>query len=99
MADVLASFSDDPGTTSLFDNRTVIDSCFAQSSVADILAALDAEGSDFAAKVAKTMRRMSPTRCVCVSACANLFPPMSLGPFPKLVNFGPVKNSLQYVVF
>lgn len=65
MADVLASFSDDPGTTSLFDNRTVIDSCFAQSSVADILAALDAEGSDFAAKVAKTMRRMSPTRCVC----------------------------------
>lgn len=77
LADVLASFSDDPGTTSLFDNRTVIDSCFAQSSVADILAALDAEGSDFAAKVAKTMRRMSPTRCVCVSACANLFPPIT----------------------
>ena len=41
--------------------RPVIDACFSARSVADILARLDADGSDFAARAAKTIRGRSPT--------------------------------------
>jgi enoyl-CoA hydratase len=45
------------------DNRTVIDYCFAGTSVPDVLARLEAhsDDSDFAAQAAKTIRTKSPT--------------------------------------
>ncbi len=45
------------------DNRTVIDHCFAGTSVPDVLARLEAhsDDSDFAAQAAKTIRTKSPT--------------------------------------
>lgn len=45
----------------LAGERATIDACFAGESVPDILARLDADGSDFALRAAKTIRSRSPT--------------------------------------
>mmetsp|Transcript_4335 Transcript_4335/g.13715 ORF Transcript_4335/g.13715 Transcript_4335/m.13715 type:complete len:400 (-) Transcript_4335:219-1418(-) len=45
----------------LKEHATLIDSAFAGNDVAGTLAALDADGSEFAAKAAKAIRRGSPT--------------------------------------
>ena len=41
--------------------RATIDACFGDGSVAEILARLDADGSDFATRAAQTIRTRSPT--------------------------------------
>lgn len=51
----------DPGQSALAQNRALIDRCFAGTSVEGILAALDAEGSDFAKAQAAAIRTKSPT--------------------------------------
>jgi enoyl-CoA hydratase len=59
--DVIARFAADPGAPTLPAHRDVIDRCFAADSVEGVLAALDAEGSDFARAQAATIRTKSPT--------------------------------------
>jgi enoyl-CoA hydratase len=59
--DVLRQAAVDPGPPPLGPHRDLIDRCFGADSVAAILAALDADGSDFAAKTAAGMRSKSPT--------------------------------------
>jgi enoyl-CoA hydratase len=62
--EALANASVDPGPAPLSDDRAVIDACFSSESVLAILQRLDraaAEGSEFAAKTAATMRSKSPT--------------------------------------
>lgn len=58
---VLGRFRLDAGPAPLLVLEDVIDRCFAHASVAEILRALEAEGSDFALKTAATMRTKSPT--------------------------------------
>lgn len=41
--------------------KNVIDSCFSHESVASIIAALEADGSDFATGLVKKLNRASPT--------------------------------------
>eukprot|EP00158_Paraphelidium_tribonemae_P004703 Partr_v1_DN26920_c0_g3_i2_m7128 putative 3-hydroxyisobutyryl-CoA hydrolase len=41
--------------------RDVINTCFAKDTVEDIMASLEAHGSDFALKTLETLRKMSPT--------------------------------------
>lgn len=65
-ADAVARFAEAPPEPSFAPHRAAIDRCFGQGSVAAILAALDAEGTEWAAAQAKTLRRMSPTS-LCVS--------------------------------
>ncbi len=50
-----------PGPASLADHRNTIDRCFAADSVDAILAALDAESGEWAAKVGALIRKHSPT--------------------------------------
>jgi len=57
---VLARFQADPGAPTLPALAGAIDRCFAPATVEGILAALDAEGSDWAAKIAARLRKMSP---------------------------------------
>lgn len=59
-------FAEAPAEASFAPHREAIDRCFSRDSVAAILAALDAEGSEWAASQAKVLRRMSPTS-LCVS--------------------------------
>lgn len=59
-------FAEAPPAASFAPHRAAIDRCFARATVAEILAALDAEGTDWAAAQAKVLRRMSPTS-LCVS--------------------------------
>jgi enoyl-CoA hydratase/carnithine racemase len=59
----LAGHAGDPGAARLAGNRAAIDRLFATGTVEAILAALDADGSDWAAKEAATIRRMSPIAC------------------------------------
>ncbi|MGF1592919.1 MAG: enoyl-CoA hydratase/isomerase family protein [Kiloniellaceae bacterium] len=54
-------FTADPGESELESHRELIDRCFSARSVESILAALEASGDDWAAKVAGIMRRQSPT--------------------------------------
>jgi len=58
---VIERFKAEPGAAALSDHRALIDRCFAASSVEEILEALDAEAGDWPAKVAKIIRRQSPT--------------------------------------
>jgi enoyl-CoA hydratase len=58
---ILSRHAMDPGQPTLPAHRSVIDSAFASDRVEDILAALDAQGGDFAGEAAATIRRMSPT--------------------------------------
>ncbi len=62
--DVLDRFAESPGDDPLAASRTLIDRCFAASSVEGILDALDreaVEGSEFAAETAATLRHKCPT--------------------------------------
>lgn len=58
---VLDAHAGDPGIAPLAEHRADIDRHFAQDSVEAILAALDADGSDWAHKTAETLRGKSPT--------------------------------------
>lgn len=62
--DAIGLAVDEPGTARLDGNRAAIDRLFAGTTVDAILAALDADGGEWAAKEAATVRRMSPTACV-----------------------------------
>ena len=57
---VLADFHDDPGPPPLAEHRARIDRCFSGDSVEAILAALEAEGSDWAAETRQTILAKSP---------------------------------------
>lgn len=59
--EVLAAYAADPGPAPVEADRAVIDRCFAAGSVEAILAALDADGSDFAVRTAAELRQKSPT--------------------------------------
>lgn len=65
-AGAVSSFSVTPPEASFAPHREAIDRCFGQDSMLGILAALDAEGTEWAAAQAKILRRMSPTS-LCVS--------------------------------
>ncbi len=58
---VLKRFASDPGPATLPALQAQIDRCFAPRTVEGILAALDAEGSEWAGKLAARLRKMSPT--------------------------------------
>jgi enoyl-CoA hydratase len=57
----LAAFAEPMGEAKLAPYRATIDRRFAGDRVEDIIAALDADGSEFAAKAAATIRTKSPT--------------------------------------
>ncbi|ANK79789.1 MAG: enoyl-CoA hydratase [Rhizobiales bacterium NRL2] len=57
----IAGFVEDPGAAPLAEARDVIDRCFAGATVEEIVAALESEGGEWAAKQAKTIRAKSPT--------------------------------------
>jgi len=61
---VLAGFAQDPGEAPLAAHRAVIDRCFAFDMVDEILAALDADGSDFARETKTTLLTKSPSSLV-----------------------------------
>ena len=65
-ADAVARFAATPPEASFAPHREAIDRCFSKDSIAGILAALDDEGTEWAAAQAKILRRMSPTS-LCVS--------------------------------
>ena len=54
-------FAGDPGPPPLAERREAIDRCFAGESVEAILAALEAEGGDWAEETLATLRACSPT--------------------------------------
>lgn len=58
--EILGAAAVDPGPAPLADHRGDIDRCFAGNDVAAILETLDKEDSEWAARQAKTLRRMSP---------------------------------------
>ena len=58
---IVAEFAEHVGAPDHSDHFAIIDRCFAYDTVEEILEALDAEGSDFAAETAKTIRSKSPT--------------------------------------
>lgn len=58
---LLDGIAQDPGPAVLSRHSRVIDRCFGQPSVEAILAALEADGSDFAAETAAILRSRSPT--------------------------------------
>jgi enoyl-CoA hydratase len=57
----IARFSQDPGPAPLAEHRDAIDRCFSAASVEAIVAALEAEGSEWAAATARTIAAKSPT--------------------------------------
>ncbi len=61
--EALARLAQVPGPARISANRAAIDRLFAADTVEAILAALDADGGEWAAKEAATVRRMSPTAC------------------------------------
>lgn len=62
MADaVIEGFATAAGPAPLAEQRPAIDRCFARATVEEIVAALDAEGSDWARQTLQTLMRMSPT--------------------------------------
>ena len=63
---VLNTFTETPPPASFAAHRVAIDRCFGQPSLPAILAALAAEGSDWAGEQIAILRRMSPTS-LCVS--------------------------------
>jgi len=62
--DVIARFAQDPGPPPLGAHRALIDRCFAFDMVDEILSALDADGSDFAAATRKTLLTKAPSSLV-----------------------------------
>jgi enoyl-CoA hydratase len=63
VAAVLDDLSVEPPHARIQDNREQIDRLFAADRVEDIFAALEADGSDWAAKELKTLRTKSPQAC------------------------------------
>lgn len=61
VSDVIATFATPAPEGQFTENRALIDRCFAFDTVEQILVALDAEESDFAAKAKATMLTKSPT--------------------------------------
>ncbi|MCJ2068270.1 enoyl-CoA hydratase/isomerase family protein [Methylobacterium sp. J-030] len=61
---VIARLAQDPGSAPLAAHRDVIDRCFAFDMVDEILAALDADGSNFAVATRKTLLTKAPTSLV-----------------------------------
>ena len=59
--EILAGFSSDPGPAPVADMREWIDRVFSQASVGAIMAALESESADWAAKAHVMMRMASPT--------------------------------------
>jgi enoyl-CoA hydratase len=57
----LAGFAEPAGEAKLAPHRAAIDRLFTHDRVEDILASLEADGSEFAAKAAATIRTKSPT--------------------------------------
>ena len=57
----IAAFAEPPEEQKLAPHRAAIDRLFAHDRVEDILVVLDADGSEFAAKSAATIRTKSPT--------------------------------------
>lgn len=57
---ILRSFAENTGEAPLAVNREAIDRIFSEGSVDGILAALDADGSDWAGATAATIRKKSP---------------------------------------
>jgi enoyl-CoA hydratase len=62
--DLIARLAQDPGPAPLAAHRAVIDRCFAFDMVDEILEALDADGSDFAAATRETLLTKAPTSLV-----------------------------------
>lgn len=58
---IIGRFSGDPGDSKLRAHQVEIDRLFASDKVEDIVAALEADGSDFATETRETLDRMSPT--------------------------------------
>ncbi len=58
---VLASFAGEAGPAPLRAHQEAMDRCFAANRVEDILAALEAEGTEWAQSTRATLGRMSPT--------------------------------------
>ena len=54
---------------SFAEHVAVIDKCFSQDSVPAIIAALEAEGTEWATKQVATLGRMSPTSLYVYTAC------------------------------
>ena len=65
-AAVVERFAETPPEASFHPHRAAIERCFGQDSMPGVMAALAAEGTDWAAEQAKILRRMSPTS-LCVS--------------------------------
>ena len=65
-AAVVERFAEAPPEAGFAPHRAAIDRCFGQETMPAILAALEAEGTDWAAEQVKILRRMSPTS-LCVS--------------------------------
>jgi len=65
-AGVVERFAEAPPPASFAPHRAAIDRCFGKDSVLEIIRALEAEGTDWAAEQVKILRRMSPTS-LCVS--------------------------------
>jgi len=61
VAEILGRASSDPGPSNLAADRESIDRCFARDSVEGIVAALDAEGTDWARRTLERLRACSPT--------------------------------------
>ncbi len=57
----LARFAADPGPAPIAGLQAQVDRCFAPRTIEGILAALDAEGGEWGAKLAARLRKMSPT--------------------------------------
>ncbi|MEE7450737.1 3-hydroxyisobutyryl-CoA hydrolase [Methylobacterium radiotolerans] len=64
VGDAIARHARDPGPAPLAEHRAVIDRCFAFDMVDEILSALDADGSDFAAATRKTLLTKAPSSLV-----------------------------------
>ncbi|OWK28182.1 enoyl-CoA hydratase/isomerase family protein [Sphingomonas mucosissima] len=60
IAETLAALSTEPGRAALIEHRAEIDRLFASDALEDVFAALEADGSDFAATTLATLRTKSP---------------------------------------
>ena len=58
---VLAQFANEPDVAPILEHKAAIDRCFAFDRVEEILAALDAEGTDWTVKTRRHLDGMSPT--------------------------------------
>jgi enoyl-CoA hydratase len=60
---ILRAASVEPPPARVVENYAIIDRCFAPDRLEDIIACLEADGSDWAAKELATLRTKSPTAC------------------------------------